>query len=94
MPEADEIRTIVAIGGGFSMEPDNPLLGQCVLGLARARAQRGLTRRPAFAVRAYKLSNGLRVLDYLVAACGGREENARPARDTDGRRHLARDGDT
>ena len=38
---ADPERTIVAMGGGgFSMEPDNPLLDDHVLGLARERRGR------------------------------------------------------
>jgi len=41
VPEAREIRTIVAMGGGgFSMEPDNPLLDGYILELARAAAIR------------------------------------------------------
>jgi peptidase E len=40
-PERPEVRTIVAMGGGgFSMEPDNPLLDRFVLDLARGAARR------------------------------------------------------
>jgi peptidase E len=41
MPETAEVRTIVAMGGGgFSMEPQNPLLDRHILELARAVAIR------------------------------------------------------